>query len=103
LAPIAKPGFVCLISSVLSSHVSGSLLTTSFLQWAFAGVSRTLNVTYIKPIPAGEEVLVEGEVIHAGKRLCSIKGVMRRKTDGAVLAICEHGKVSIDPEVGTKL
>ena len=72
-------------------------------QWAFAGVSRTLNVTYIRPIPAGEEVIIESEVVHAGKRLCSIKGVMKRKTDGAILATCEHGKVSIDPDQGAKL
>jgi acyl-coenzyme A thioesterase PaaI-like protein len=72
-------------------------------QWAFAGVSRTLNVTYIRPIPVGEEVLVESEVVHAGKRLCSIKGVMKRKKDGAVLATCEHGKVSIDPETSAKM
>jgi acyl-coenzyme A thioesterase 13 len=67
--------------------------------WAFAGVSRTLNVTYIRPIPAGEEVLIESTVVHAGKRLSTIAGVMKRKSDGAVLATCEHGKVSIDPEV----
>ncbi|KAE8450579.1 hypothetical protein EG329_006310 [Mollisiaceae sp. DMI_Dod_QoI] len=76
LAPIAKPGF-----------------------WAFAGVSRTLNVTFLRPIPEGETVLVESEVVHAGKRLCSLTGVMKRESDGAVMATCEHGKVSIDPQV----
>jgi acyl-coenzyme A thioesterase PaaI-like protein len=80
LAPIAKPGF-----------------------WAFAGVTRTLSVTYLRPIPVGEEILIESEVVHAGKRLCTIKGTMRRKRDGAIMATCEHGKVSIDPEVGGKL
>lgn len=80
LAPIAQPGF-----------------------WAFAGVTRTLSVTYIRPIPAGEEILIESEVVHAGKRLCTIKGIMRRKKDGAVMATCEHGKVSIDPETSGKL
>jgi len=43
---------------------------------------------------------VESTVVHAGKRLCKIDGVIRRKRDGAVMATCEHGKVSIDPEVG---
>ncbi|KAF8863240.1 putative acyl-coenzyme A thioesterase 13 [Acephala macrosclerotiorum] len=76
LAPIAKPGY-----------------------WAYAGVSRTLNVTYLRPIPEGETVLVESEVVHAGRRLCSLMGVMKRERDGAVMATCEHGKVSIDPEV----
>ncbi|KAG9231732.1 HotDog domain-containing protein [Amylocarpus encephaloides] len=76
LACIAKPGY-----------------------WQYAGVSRTLNVTYLRPVPEGEVVLVESEVVHAGKRLCALKGTMRRERDGEVLAICEHGKVSIDPEV----
>jgi len=74
--PIARPGF-----------------------WLFAGVTRTLNVTYLRPVPQGEEILIECEVVHAGKRLCTLKGTMRRKRDGAVLALCEHGKVSIEPEI----
>ncbi|EHK99921.1 putative Acyl-coenzyme A thioesterase 13 [Glarea lozoyensis 74030] len=76
LAPIAKPGY-----------------------WQYAGVSRTLNVTYIKPVPVGETVLVECSIVHAGRRLCTINGIMKRESTGEVLAICEHGKVSIDPEV----
>ncbi|TVY53227.1 Acyl-coenzyme A thioesterase 13 [Lachnellula cervina] len=76
LAPIAKEGF-----------------------WAYAGVTRTLSVTYLRPIPEGETVLIEAEVVHAGKRLCALSGVMKRESDGAVLTTCEHGKASIDPEV----
>ena len=43
---------------------------------------------------------IECEVVHAGKRLCSLVGVMKRESDGAVLCTCEHGKVSIDPPIG---
>ena len=50
-------------------------------------------------MPSGQKVTVECEVVHAGKRLCSLKGVMKRVDDGAVLATCEHGKVSIDPKL----
>jgi acyl-coenzyme A thioesterase 13 len=71
--------------------------------WWYVGVTRTLNIAYIRPAPEGERVLVEGEVIHAGQRLCSLRGVMRRESDGAVLATCEHGKVNTDPPADSKL
>lgn len=82
LAPIAAPGF-----------------------WAYAGVTRTLNVTYIQPVPVGLEVEIVSTVVSAGKRMAVIAGVMRERVaggeegEGRVLAICEHGKVSIDPVV----
>jgi acyl-coenzyme A thioesterase 13 len=40
--------------------------------WNFKGISRTLNVTYLRPVPEGEVVLIENEVVHIGKRLCMI-------------------------------
>ena len=65
--------------------------------WAYLGVTRTLQVTYIRPVPIGEEVFIECEILHAGKNLATMKGTMRRKRDNAVLCVCEHGKASIDP------
>ncbi|KAI1187760.1 Thioesterase/thiol ester dehydrase-isomerase [Nemania serpens] len=71
--------------------------------WQNTGVSRTLNVTYLRPAPVGAIVDVECEVVHAGQRLCSLRGVMRAATSdgtkGPVLAVCEHGKVNTDPPV----
>jgi acyl-coenzyme A thioesterase PaaI-like protein len=80
LALIAKPGF-----------------------WTRFGVSRTLNVTYLRPVPNGEVVLVECEILDAGRRMCSLRGVMRRESDGKVLVVCEHGKFNTDPEVSSKV
>ncbi|KAK4129999.1 hypothetical protein BT67DRAFT_446108 [Trichocladium antarcticum] len=74
LALVAKPGF-----------------------WSYLGVSRTLNTTYLRPAPLGAEVRVECEIVQLGQRLCTLRGTMRRASDGAVLATCEHGKVNTDP------
>jgi len=87
--------------------------------WIYKGVSRTLNVTYLKPVPEGEVVLIESEILSIGKRLCrsplhcltsflidltgTIKGTMRRKSDGVILTICEHGKVNVGPDVSSRM
>ncbi|KAI0505311.1 HotDog domain-containing protein [Xylaria bambusicola] len=69
--------------------------------WQYGGVSRTLNVTYLRPVRVGTTVDIECEVVHAGQRLSSLRGVMRAATtdgtEGPVLAICEHNKVNTDP------
>ncbi|KAI0198810.1 HotDog domain-containing protein [Astrocystis sublimbata] len=70
--------------------------------WQHSGVSRTLNVTYLRPVPVGTTVDIECEIVHAGKRLASLRGVMRvagGEGKGAALAICEHEKVNTDPPV----
>jgi uncharacterized protein (TIGR00369 family) len=66
--------------------------------WQYLGVSRTLNVTYLRPIPDGQEILIENEIVQIGKRMCTLRGVMKRKEDGVVMAVCEHGKFNNDPE-----
>jgi acyl-coenzyme A thioesterase 13 len=66
--------------------------------WQYLGVSRTLNVTYLRPIPEGQEILIENEIVQIGKRMCTLRGVMKRKEDGVVMAVCEHGKFNNDPE-----
>ncbi|KAK3324164.1 HotDog domain-containing protein [Cercophora scortea] len=65
--------------------------------WLYLGVSRSLNTTYLRPIPVGTEILIECEILQIGRRLCSLKGTMRRASDGALLATCEHGKFNTDP------
>ncbi|KAI5928214.1 HotDog domain-containing protein [Camillea tinctor] len=76
--------------------------------WHHLGVSRTLNVTYLRPVPMGKPVDVECEIMHASKRLATTRGVIRAaappgKEKGPVLAICEHGKYNTDPPASSKL
>ncbi|KAL6698155.1 Thioesterase/thiol ester dehydrase-isomerase [Trichoderma pleuroticola] len=64
--------------------------------WQTMGVSRTLNTTYMRPVPAGMEVLAECEILQVGKRLCALRGTLRRKEDNELLCICEHNKANVD-------
>lgn len=66
--------------------------------WFYLGVSRTLNVSYLKPIPCGEKILIECELLSIGKTLCMLRGIMKRESDGVVLTSCEHGKFNSDPQ-----
>ncbi|KIW11751.1 hypothetical protein PV08_09023 [Exophiala spinifera] len=64
--------------------------------WQSMGVSRSLNVTYLRPAAAGTELLIECEIVQVGKTLATLKGIMRTKKDGRITATCEHGKVNND-------
>ncbi|KAK4191967.1 HotDog domain-containing protein [Podospora australis] len=67
--------------------------------WMYLGVSRTLNVTYLRPAPSGSTVKIECEIVQIGQRLATIKGTMRRVEDDVIIAVCEHGKFNTDPAV----
>ncbi|KAF2651508.1 Thioesterase/thiol ester dehydrase-isomerase [Lophiostoma macrostomum CBS 122681] len=62
--------------------------------WDSGHVSRTLNCTYLRPVPGGEKIFVECEIVHAGKRLGLLKGVIKTK-DGKVCVTCEHNKAAV--------
>ncbi|CZR65932.1 related to thioesterase family protein [Phialocephala subalpina] len=64
--------------------------------WAFGGVSRTLTVTFLRPVSVGTVVVIECEVIQIGKQLATIRGVMKRKSDWKVLCTAEHNKARMD-------
>lgn len=68
--------------------------------WQRLGVSRNLSVTYLRPAKAGEELLVECEVVQVSRRMAVLRGTMRRKADGKILMMCEHQKVNIDKDAG---
>lgn len=72
----------------------------------YLGVTRTLNVTYLKAVRAGMQVVVGNEVISVGGRLSVIRGWIAESdgdagggVKGGLMAVCEHGKVNTDPPV----
>lgn len=65
------------------------------------GVSRVLDVKYVRGLRIGEEVMVECEVVHVGRQSAAIRGVIR-DSRGRVCSTCEHDKTNIDPPVEGK-
>ncbi|KAK3696036.1 hypothetical protein LTR37_018178 [Vermiconidia calcicola] len=67
--------------------------------WEHFGTTRTLNLTFLRPAAEGEMLRLESEIVQAGKRLCLIKGVLRRESDGAIVSTCEHQKYNTDADM----
>lgn len=72
-------------------------------KFEYGGVSRTLNVSYMKPAKSGEEVEAVCECVNVGRRLAAIRCVLRRESDGEILVTGEHHKASIDDQFKSNL
>jgi len=73
LGPIAKPGF-----------------------WDFmGGVTRTLNISYLKAIPVGTKIHLHSVVTQAGRTMAHIRGTMMSEDGKTIYCTCEHHKVSV--------
>jgi acyl-coenzyme A thioesterase 13 len=76
LSPISKPGF-----------------------WFFmGGVTRTLNISYLRAIPIGTTVKVNSKVIQAGRTMALIQGEITSVDGKTVYCTCEHHKVHIEAQ-----
>lgn len=63
--------------------------------WEFmGGVSRTLNVSFLKAIPIGTTVYFRSRVVQHGKTMALIKGEVTDEQAKVVYATCEHHKVN---------
>ncbi|KAK3318306.1 HotDog domain-containing protein [Apodospora peruviana] len=89
-------GFIATLFDTCTSFAL--LLINSPGFWFNLGITRSLTTQYFRPVPIGTDVLIECKVLQIGKKLCSIRGTMRRESDDALMAVCDHGKVNTDPE-----
>ena len=61
-------GAVALLVDMATTMATSPISAKGF--WEFGGVTRTLNITMLQPIPAGTKLLVECKLKSIGKRLC---------------------------------
>ncbi|KAK3671880.1 hypothetical protein LTR78_008246 [Recurvomyces mirabilis] len=71
--------------------------------WLNGGVSRTLNVTYLRPAPEGDDLIMECEIVSMGKSLALLKARLKRESDGALISTCDHDKAFVPTKPGWKL
>lgn len=92
-------GCACTILDNLSSTTLITLAKEGFLD---AGhVSRTITMTYLRPVPAGTKVKVIADAVAAGKRLAHCKAEIRTMDD-KVAVTCVHDKAVV-PKQQAKL
>ncbi|KAJ9659160.1 hypothetical protein H2198_003302 [Neophaeococcomyces mojaviensis] len=83
-----------------STTLLDNLSSTTFLTIAKEGfmdagtVSRTITMTFLRPVPAGTKVRIICEAISAGKRLANCKAQIET-LDGKVCVTCIHDKAIV--------
>ena len=59
------------------------------------GVTRCLNISYLRAVPIGTTVQILAEVIQCGKTTAMLRGTMRSVDGRVVYATCEHQKIHV--------
>ncbi|GIL75904.1 hypothetical protein Vretimale_5594 [Volvox reticuliferus] len=75
-------------ATLVDTISTAALLTRS----PHSGVSVHLAVTYLAPMPGGEEVVVDARVTRVGRQLASLEAQLRRKATGQLVATGTHTK-----------
>jgi hypothetical protein len=73
LCPVARPGF-----------------------WEFmGGVTRSLNISYLKAVPINTKVRLNSKVVSVGKQMAMIRGDMTSLDGKTTYCTVEHHKVNV--------
>ena len=62
-------GAVALLVDMCTTLTAAPIARKDF--WHFGGVSRTISITYLRPIEGGTRIFIKSEVKGIGKRLCT--------------------------------
>lgn len=59
------------------------------------GVTRSLNISYLKAIPIGTTVRIHSTVMQVGRTMALIRGTMTSPDGKTIYCTCEHHKVAV--------
>lgn len=59
------------------------------------GVTRTLNISYLKGVPLGTTVKITSQVMQVGRTMALIRGTMSSLDGKTIYCTCEHHKVNV--------
>ena len=82
-------GAACTVLDSLTSTALHVIAKPGFLDSGH--VSRTITMTYLRPVPPGTTVRIECKVVAAGKNTANVTGVMKT-LDGKTCVTCVHDK-----------
>jgi hypothetical protein len=68
------------------------------VRWLELSARYVLSFPVVQCIGGHGMLTSSTKIVHAGKRLCLLTGIMKREKDGQVVATCEHNKYNIDIE-----
>ncbi|KAL4931296.1 PaaI family thioesterase [Aspergillus undulatus] len=97
-------GCAATLFDALSSMILLAVSKPGFFQ--LGGVSRHLNVTYLRPVREGEKVRLRASIVNVGKRLALLRGEIVKvipgggEGEGEVCMVCDHEKANTDPGPG---
>ncbi|KAL4957154.1 HotDog domain-containing protein [Aspergillus filifer] len=93
-------GCAATLFDALSSMILLAMSKPGFFQ--LGGVSRHLNVTYLRPVGEGEKIRLNAKLVNMGKRLALLRGEIVKVDgdgkEGEVCMVCDHEKANTDPE-----
>jgi acyl-coenzyme A thioesterase 13 len=81
-------------AATILDNVTSTTLLTIAKPGSFDGaqVSRTITMSYLRPVPIGTKVKIECEVIAGGKNTANLWGAIKTM-DGKTCVTCVHDKV----------
>ncbi|KAI5818946.1 hypothetical protein BZA77DRAFT_378503, partial [Pyronema omphalodes] len=89
-------GGACVLLDMCTMSALAPLAGPKF--WVFlGGLTRSMNLTYIRDCPVDTEVIIDSTVIQAGRTMALIRGEIKSLDGRVTYVTVDHGKVNVGP------